>query len=104
MSLKLLSSEPAHSVRISHAVMPLAFSVLFYSKGDVIVVLTVFFNEQLRGYLNEILLDQIPNLIDLQRYLEHLAVVEPPIAKKDFVLEQVSRKFELCMKMQNNFI
>lgn len=44
---------------------------------------------KLRGYLNEILLDQIPNLIDLQRYLEHLAVVEPPMAKKDLVLEQV---------------
>lgn len=40
--------------------------------------------------MNEILLDQIPILVDLQRYLEHLAVVEPPLAKKDLVLEQVS--------------
>jgi hypothetical protein len=59
---------------------------------DYIILITVFFYEQLRGYLNEILLDQIPNLVDLQRYLEHLAVVDPPIAKKDLVLEQVSGK------------
>lgn len=44
---------------------------------------------KLRSYLNEVLLDQIPNLIDLQRYLEQLAVMEPPIAKKDLVLEQI---------------
>ncbi|EDO41750.1 predicted protein [Nematostella vectensis] len=44
---------------------------------------------KLRGYLNEILLDQIPSLVDLQRYLEHLAIMEPPATKRDIILEQV---------------
>ena len=35
-------------------------------------------------------LDQIPNLADLQRYLEHLALMDPPMPKGELVLEQVS--------------
>ncbi|XP_028397548.1 zinc finger MYND domain-containing protein 10-like [Dendronephthya gigantea] len=57
---------------------------------------------KLRGYLNEILLDQIPNLIDLQRYLEHLAVLELPIAKRDLVLEQVPEIREKLLKENKN--
>ncbi|KAK0063242.1 zinc finger MYND domain-containing protein 10 [Biomphalaria pfeifferi] len=44
---------------------------------------------KLRSYLTEVLLDQLPILAELQRYLEHLAIMEPPPAKKDLVLEQV---------------
>lgn len=44
---------------------------------------------QLRRYLNEVLLDQLPCLTDLQRFLEHLAVMEPPMTKRDLVIEQV---------------
>ena len=40
--------------------------------------------------MNEVLLDQIPSLMDLQRYLEQLAIMEPPAIKKDIILEQVS--------------
>ena len=40
--------------------------------------------------MNEVLLDQIPSLIDLQRYLEQLSIIEPPAMKKDIILEQVS--------------
>ena len=47
------------------------------------------------------LLDQIPNLIDLQRYLEHLAVMEPPIAKKELVLEQVIHSLLMYNKLLN---
>jgi len=45
---------------------------------------------QLRGFMNEVLLDQIPSLIDLQRYLEQLSIMEPPAMKKDIILEQVN--------------
>ena len=44
---------------------------------------------QLRGFLNEVILDQIPSLLDLQRYLEHLAIMEPPSLKSEILLEQV---------------
>ena len=40
--------------------------------------------------MNEVLLDQIPSLIDLQRYLEQLSIMEPPAMKKDIILEQVN--------------
>lgn len=72
----------------------MVFSVHVIVNVNLLHLQCFLLNEQLRGYLNEILLDQIPNLIDLQRYLEHLAVVEPPMAKKDLVLEQVSVIFE----------
>ena len=42
--------------------------------------------------MNEVLLDQIPSLMDLQRYLEQLSIMEPPAIKKDIILEQVRRK------------
>ena len=40
--------------------------------------------------MNEVLLDQIPSLMDLQRYLEQLSIMEPPAIKKDIILEQVN--------------
>ena len=44
---------------------------------------------QLRAYLIEPILEQIPALVDLQRYLEHLAIMEPPASKRQLILEQV---------------
>jgi len=43
----------------------------------------------MRPYLSEILLDQIPSLIELQRYLDQLAIMDPPSVKRDLILEQV---------------
>ncbi|KAH9510040.1 Zinc finger MYND domain-containing protein 10 [Bulinus truncatus] len=44
---------------------------------------------KLRSYLTDALLDQLPILAELQRYLEHLAIMDPPPTKRDLVLEQV---------------
>ncbi|XP_051841822.1 zinc finger MYND domain-containing protein 10 [Antechinus flavipes] len=44
---------------------------------------------KLRALLSDVLLDQIPNLVELQRFLSHLAVTEPLSPKKDLVMEQV---------------
>lgn len=44
---------------------------------------------QLRAFLTDTLLDQLPNLADLQGFLAHLALTEPQPPKKDLVLEQV---------------
>ncbi|XP_072176956.1 zinc finger MYND domain-containing protein 10-like [Diadema setosum] len=44
---------------------------------------------KLRSHLTEVLLDQIPSLCDLQRYLGNLSMMEPPPAKTGIVLEQV---------------
>ncbi|NP_001090272.2 zinc finger MYND domain-containing protein 10 [Xenopus laevis] len=44
---------------------------------------------KLRSFLTEVLLDQLPNLVDLQRFLSHLSVSEPTPPKKELILEQV---------------
>uniref|UniRef100_A0A669QJ49 Zinc finger MYND domain-containing protein 10 n=1 Tax=Phasianus colchicus TaxID=9054 RepID=A0A669QJ49_PHACC len=44
---------------------------------------------KLRAFLTDVLLDQLPNLVEMQRFLSHLAVTEPAPPKKDLVLEQV---------------
>lgn len=44
---------------------------------------------QLRAFLTDTLLDQLPNLADLQGFLARLALTEPHPPKKDLVLEQV---------------
>jgi hypothetical protein len=46
---------------------------------------------KLRAHLNEVVLDQMPHLIALQRFLEQLSFMEPPTVKKQFVLEQVKK-------------
>ena len=46
---------------------------------------------KLRAHLNEVVLDQMPHLVQLQRFLEQLSFMEPPAVKKQLVLEQVSR-------------
>lgn len=45
---------------------------------------------KLRAHLNEVILDQMPHLIQFQRFLEQLSFMEPPAVKKQIVLEQVS--------------
>ncbi|XP_071784356.1 zinc finger MYND domain-containing protein 10-like [Asterias amurensis] len=44
---------------------------------------------KLRAHLSEVVLDQIPSLCDLQRYLSHLAMMDPPATSSGLVLEQV---------------
>ncbi|XP_071351391.1 zinc finger MYND domain-containing protein 10 isoform X1 [Trachinotus anak] len=44
---------------------------------------------KLRGFLTEVLVDQLPNLVELQRFLAHLAVTDPAAPKKELVLEQI---------------
>ncbi|XP_050413386.1 zinc finger MYND domain-containing protein 10 [Patella vulgata] len=53
---------------------------------------------KLRAYINEMLLDQLPILGELQRYLEHLSMMEPPAAKQDLVLEQVPEIRDTVLK------
>ncbi|XP_041816678.1 zinc finger MYND domain-containing protein 10 [Chelmon rostratus] len=44
---------------------------------------------KLRSFLTEVLIDQLPNLVELQRYLAHLAVTDPAPPKKELILEQI---------------
>lgn len=44
---------------------------------------------QLRGFLTEVLIDQLPILLDLQRFLAHLAITDPAPPKTGLTLEQV---------------
>uniref|UniRef100_A0A3Q3WPH7 Zinc finger MYND domain-containing protein 10 n=1 Tax=Mola mola TaxID=94237 RepID=A0A3Q3WPH7_MOLML len=44
---------------------------------------------KLRGFLTEVLIDQLPNLVELQRFLAHLAVTDPTPPKKELILEQI---------------
>ncbi|XP_065059186.1 zinc finger MYND domain-containing protein 10-like isoform X2 [Rhopilema esculentum] len=44
---------------------------------------------KLRKYLNESLLDQIPVLVHLQKYLQELSIMESVAAKRELILEQV---------------
>ena len=44
---------------------------------------------QLQGYLTDPLLEQIPILEDLKRYLQHLSLTDPPPARTALILEQV---------------
>ncbi|XP_044307133.1 zinc finger MYND domain-containing protein 10 [Varanus komodoensis] len=44
---------------------------------------------KLRAFLTEVVIDQFPNLLEMQRFLSHLAVTDPEPPKKDLILEQV---------------
>ncbi|XP_034963950.1 zinc finger MYND domain-containing protein 10 isoform X1 [Zootoca vivipara] len=44
---------------------------------------------KLRAFLTDVVIDQFPNLLELQRFLSHLAVTDPAPPKKDLILEQV---------------
>ncbi|KAK5912632.1 hypothetical protein CesoFtcFv8_002485 [Champsocephalus esox] len=49
---------------------------------------------KLRGFMTEVLLDQLPNLVELQRFLAHLALTDPAPPKKDLVLEQIPEMWD----------
>ena len=72
------------------------------------VFIVLFLTFQLRSHLTEVLLDQIPSLGELQRYLSNLSMMEPPAAKTGIVLEQVSQNeqqkiwVEACFKVGLN--
>ncbi|XP_034389213.1 zinc finger MYND domain-containing protein 10 [Cyclopterus lumpus] len=44
---------------------------------------------KLQGFMTEVLVDQLPNLLDLQRFLAHLTVTDPAPPKKELILEQI---------------
>ncbi|KAL2090946.1 hypothetical protein ACEWY4_013209 [Coilia grayii] len=44
---------------------------------------------KLRGFLTEVLIDQLPVLGELQRFLSQLAFTDPAPPKKDLILEQI---------------
>ncbi|KAM9409050.1 zinc finger MYND domain-containing protein 10 [Pholidichthys leucotaenia] len=44
---------------------------------------------KLRGFLTDVLLDQLPNLVELQRFLAHLAITDPAPPKKELILETI---------------
>ncbi|KAJ6667697.1 hypothetical protein lerEdw1_016018 [Lerista edwardsae] len=44
---------------------------------------------KLRAFLTDVLIDQLPNLVEMQRFLSHLAMTDPVPPKKDLILEQV---------------
>lgn len=49
---------------------------------------------RLRPLMGEVLIDQIPALTDLQRYLDTMSLVDAPMPKKGLIIEQVGT-FEL---------
>lgn len=53
---------------------------------------------KLRSHMNELIIDQIPNLGALQRFLEQLAVSEPPAYKSSLVIEQVPVIYESAFR------
>ncbi|XP_061923760.1 zinc finger MYND domain-containing protein 10 isoform X1 [Entelurus aequoreus] len=53
---------------------------------------------KLRSFLTEVLVDQLPNLVELQRFLAHLAVTEAEPPKKSFLLEQVPEMWNRIVK------
>lgn len=51
---------------------------------------------QLRGFLTDVVIDQLPNLLDLKHFLSQLALTDPVAPKKDLILEQVLQKTLIC--------
>ena len=51
----------------------------------------------MRSHLNEVIIDQIPNLAALQRFLEQLAVSEPPPYKSSLIIEPVLIIYETAI-------
>ncbi|RXM95660.1 Zinc finger MYND domain-containing protein 10 [Acipenser ruthenus] len=55
-------------------------------------------DEFLRGFLTEVLIDQLPNLGELQRFLSHLSVTDPAPPKRDLILEQIPEIMDNILK------
>ncbi|XP_047439498.1 zinc finger MYND domain-containing protein 10 [Mugil cephalus] len=56
---------------------------------------------KLRGFLTDVLIDQLPNLVELQRFLAHLAVTDPVPPKKELVLEQIPEMWNHIVRDNN---
>nr|KAF6311490.1 zinc finger MYND-type containing 10 [Myotis myotis] len=76
------SSEPTPSLPFGLC-PPTSAPVLFLDLGP-----------QLRAFLTDTLIDQLPHLADLQGFLAHLAMAEPQPPKKDLVFEQIPEIWE----------
>lgn len=48
--------------------------------------------------MNEVLIDQIPNLVHLQRFLEQMAVSQPPAYKSELIIEQISEIYDSLVR------
>ncbi|XP_040264492.1 zinc finger MYND domain-containing protein 10 isoform X2 [Bufo bufo] len=53
---------------------------------------------KLRSYLTDLLIDQLPNLVDLQRFLSHLSVSEAAPPKKELIIEQVPEVWDSVVR------
>ncbi|KAJ7998429.1 hypothetical protein DPEC_G00204840 [Dallia pectoralis] len=53
---------------------------------------------KLRSFLTEVLIDQLPNLLELQRFLSHLSVSDPAPPRKDLILEQIPEMWNQIMR------
>ncbi|KAJ8394871.1 hypothetical protein AAFF_G00042260 [Aldrovandia affinis] len=53
---------------------------------------------KLRAHLTEVLIDQLPNLGELQRFLGYLAMTDPAPPKNDLILEQIPEMWNNIMK------
>lgn len=95
--LKVTKTEGQSWIALYYLIAKQAFRERYYlntfRKGQLL---------RLRKYLNEILLDQLPFLADIQRYMDELAVLEVPepssLGSGVFLLQQVSVLRETLMK------
>ncbi|XP_077972144.1 zinc finger MYND domain-containing protein 10-like [Styela clava] len=53
---------------------------------------------KLRGFMNDVLLDQLPILAQFRQYLEQLSMTDPPPPKRELILEQVPEIMDRIMK------
>ncbi|KAM6927827.1 zinc finger MYND domain-containing protein 10 [Xenentodon cancila] len=53
---------------------------------------------KLRSFLTDVLIDQLPNLVELRRFLAHLAVTDPTPPKKELILEQIPEMWSHIIK------
>ncbi|XP_061584523.1 zinc finger MYND domain-containing protein 10 [Cololabis saira] len=53
---------------------------------------------KLRSFLTDVLIDQLPNLAELRRFLAHLAITDPTPPKKELILEQIPEMWSNIVK------
>nr|XP_033781614.1 zinc finger MYND domain-containing protein 10 [Geotrypetes seraphini] len=53
---------------------------------------------KLRGFLTDVLIDQLPNLVELKHFLGHLSLSVPAPSKKDLVLEQIPEIWDRILR------
>ena len=73
-------------IPLNHYLRNLITGKMCLNPSNVIIHFTIV---QLTGYLNDPLLEQVPQLETLQRYLHHLSLMQPPPTKRELILEQV---------------